>query len=149
MGFTEIIVLSAIALLVIGPKQLPEVARVVGRMLNEFKRATGDITSSLTNVKKEAQGFADQTKSYMHKQKSEFEKKMKESMGPDFTSDDSLHSDDQESGLGIHHHADDEIEGHQEQFDLESLEEEGSRGESDLASTEPELADTDKTKKGQ
>ncbi|NQY99201.1 MAG: twin-arginine translocase TatA/TatE family subunit [Bdellovibrionales bacterium] len=80
MGLQEMIVLGAIALLVIGPKQLPEVARVVGRMLNEFKRATGDLTSSIATVKNEAQGLADQTQSYMHKQRAEFEKKMREGL---------------------------------------------------------------------
>ncbi|MEO0337099.1 MAG: twin-arginine translocase TatA/TatE family subunit [Pseudomonadota bacterium] len=83
MGLQEMIVLGAIALLVIGPKQLPEVARVIGRMLNEFKRATGDLTSSIATVKQEAQGLADQTQSYMHKQKAEFEKQMREGLDLD------------------------------------------------------------------
>lgn len=43
------IVLGIIALVFIGPKQLPEVARVVGRLINEWKRATSDLTSSLTD----------------------------------------------------------------------------------------------------
>lgn len=47
IGFSEMLLLAAIALVAIGPKQLPEVARVVGRMLNEFKRATGDLTRTL------------------------------------------------------------------------------------------------------
>ncbi|MES2856079.1 MAG: twin-arginine translocase TatA/TatE family subunit [Bdellovibrionota bacterium] len=49
IGFGEMLVLAAIALIAIGPKQLPEVARTVGRMLNEFKRATGDLTKSFTD----------------------------------------------------------------------------------------------------
>jgi len=58
MGFTEIIVLGVVALLFIGPKQLPQVARVIGRTLNELKRATSDLTKSFsetqTEIKKEA-----------------------------------------------------------------------------------------------
>ena len=46
LGFSEIIVLGVIALVFIGPKQLPEVARVVGRLLNEWKRASSDFTDS-------------------------------------------------------------------------------------------------------
>ena len=42
MGFTEMIAVAIIALVVIGPKQLPQVARVLGRILGEFRRATGD-----------------------------------------------------------------------------------------------------------
>ncbi|MCB0364267.1 MAG: twin-arginine translocase TatA/TatE family subunit [Bdellovibrionaceae bacterium] len=61
MGFTELIVLGVFALIVIGPKQLPEVARVVGRMINEFKRATGDFTASISNVKHQANQYMQKT----------------------------------------------------------------------------------------
>ena len=54
LGFSELIVLGIIALIFIGPKQLPEIARVIARMINEFKRATGDITSTIANVKNQA-----------------------------------------------------------------------------------------------
>lgn len=40
--------LGIIALIFIGPNQLPEVARTVGRMLNELKRATGDLQETFT-----------------------------------------------------------------------------------------------------
>lgn len=49
LGFTELILLGAIALIFIGPKQLPDVAKTVGRLLNEWKRATSDLTSSFTD----------------------------------------------------------------------------------------------------
>lgn len=38
LGFTEIVVLGLIALIFIGPEDLPKVARSVGRFLNEIKR---------------------------------------------------------------------------------------------------------------
>ncbi len=50
IGFSELIVISIIALFVIGPKQLPAVARAVGRMLNEFRRATEDIAGTFTKT---------------------------------------------------------------------------------------------------
>ena len=53
LGMTEILVLGSLALIVIGPQQMPEVARSVARILNEFKRATGDLTSSLSRVRNE------------------------------------------------------------------------------------------------
>lgn len=53
LGFTEIIALGTIALLFIGPKQLPEIARTLARLLNEFKHATGDLKKSFTDVKRE------------------------------------------------------------------------------------------------
>jgi Tat protein translocase TatB subunit len=48
IGLSELLLLAAIALIFIGPKQLPEIARVVARLLNELKRATGDIGQSNT-----------------------------------------------------------------------------------------------------
>jgi sec-independent protein translocase protein TatB len=51
IGFSEMIMLAAIALVAIGPKQLPEVARTVGRMINEFKRASGDFTRTLVDAR--------------------------------------------------------------------------------------------------
>lgn len=58
------VVLGVIALLVIGPKQLPELARTLGRIINDFKRATGDLGSSFTSVKRETdQTFAEMQRS--------------------------------------------------------------------------------------
>lgn len=54
IGFSEMVLLGAIALIAIGPKQLPEVARTVGRMINEFKRATGDFTRTLSETRESA-----------------------------------------------------------------------------------------------
>lgn len=54
IGLGEMIVLGAIALIAIGPKQLPEVARTVGRMLNEFRRATGEISRSFDHHRHQA-----------------------------------------------------------------------------------------------
>ncbi len=47
LGFSELLIIGAIALVFIGPKELPEIARVIGRMLNELRRATSDIHSTL------------------------------------------------------------------------------------------------------
>lgn len=53
LGFSEIVIIGILALILIGPKQLPEVARVVGRMLREFKQATTDLSGGLLEVKEE------------------------------------------------------------------------------------------------
>lgn len=47
MGFSETIFLFFLALLIFGPKKLPEVARQVGKMLNEFKRASNEFRSQI------------------------------------------------------------------------------------------------------
>lgn len=50
IGFGEMLLIAAIALIAIGPKQLPEVARVIGRFLNEIRRATGDLTRTMNET---------------------------------------------------------------------------------------------------
>lgn len=56
LGFSELILLGIIALIFIGPHQLPEVARSIGRLLNELKRATNDFQSTITSpIKDEIQ----------------------------------------------------------------------------------------------
>ena len=47
LGMSEIILLGIIALVVIGPKELPELARTIGRFLNELKRSTNSFTDDL------------------------------------------------------------------------------------------------------
>ena len=42
IGTTELIVIAAVALLVFGPRKLPEIGRTIGRSLAEFKRASED-----------------------------------------------------------------------------------------------------------
>jgi TatA/E family protein of Tat protein translocase len=47
LGFPEILFILVLALLVFGPRRLPEVGRKVGRALGEFRRATGDLKRSI------------------------------------------------------------------------------------------------------
>ena len=51
VGPTELIVILVIALLVLGPRRLPELARSLGRAMGEFRRATADISSELDNAR--------------------------------------------------------------------------------------------------
>ncbi len=51
IGPTELIVILIIALLVIGPKKLPDLARTLGRGMAEFRRATSDITEEFDNAR--------------------------------------------------------------------------------------------------
>lgn len=47
IGMPELLVILAIALVVIGPKKLPDLARSLGRAFNEFKKATQEIKDSM------------------------------------------------------------------------------------------------------
>jgi TatA/E family protein of Tat protein translocase len=48
MGMSELIVVLVIALIVIGPKKLPELAKTLGKAMGEFKRATNDFKDSIS-----------------------------------------------------------------------------------------------------
>ena len=43
LGFPELLVIFIIALLVFGPRKLPELGRSLGKSLAEFKRATNEL----------------------------------------------------------------------------------------------------------
>ncbi len=43
IGFGELLFLAVLALLIFGPKRLPEIGRAIGRFLREFRRATGGL----------------------------------------------------------------------------------------------------------
>ena len=47
IGPVELAVVLVVALLVMGPKKLPELARTVGRGLAEFRRASNDLRRSM------------------------------------------------------------------------------------------------------
>jgi len=47
MGMPEILLILAIALIVLGPKKLPEVAKSLGRGIAEFKKATQEFKDNL------------------------------------------------------------------------------------------------------
>ncbi|MGB8952652.1 MAG: Sec-independent protein translocase protein TatB [Candidatus Aminicenantales bacterium] len=43
IGFPELLIILAIALLVFGPKKLPEVGRSIGRAIREFRKTSDEI----------------------------------------------------------------------------------------------------------
>ena len=47
IGLPEMLLILAIALIIIGPKKLPDIAKSLGRALGEFKKATGDLKESV------------------------------------------------------------------------------------------------------
>jgi sec-independent protein translocase protein TatB len=47
IGMQELVLILVIALIILGPKKLPDVAKSLGKALNEFKRATSDLKESL------------------------------------------------------------------------------------------------------
>jgi sec-independent protein translocase protein TatB len=47
VGFSELIVIALVALIVIGPERLPKVARTVGHLLGRLQRYVNDVKSDI------------------------------------------------------------------------------------------------------
>ena len=47
IGFPELLVIFVIALIVFGPRRLPEIGKALGQGINEFKRASKDLQNRL------------------------------------------------------------------------------------------------------
>jgi TatA/E family protein of Tat protein translocase len=53
IGMTELVVIMVVALIVFGPTRLPELARSLGRAMNEFRRASTDIRQTFNDAVQE------------------------------------------------------------------------------------------------
>jgi sec-independent protein translocase protein TatA len=63
IGVPELIIILTIALIVFGPRKLPELGRSLGRSLNEFKRASNELRHTLDEeIRVEEQKSTDRQK---------------------------------------------------------------------------------------
>jgi TatA/E family protein of Tat protein translocase len=70
VGMPELILIFVVALLVVGPKRLPDLGRQLGKAVSSFKRATMDLKEALeqeppVDIKEEVErklGYTDETK---------------------------------------------------------------------------------------
>lgn len=53
IGMQELIIIAVIALIIVGPKKLPDLAKTLGKGFSEFKKATEGITDDLKETMKE------------------------------------------------------------------------------------------------
>jgi len=56
IGMTEMLLIGAIALVVLGPSKLPQFARAIGQGLTAFKRATNEFKSNVRDEFEQAAG---------------------------------------------------------------------------------------------
>ena len=63
IGMPEMILILAIALIVIGPKKLPDLAKSLGRAMREFKKATNEFKESM-EIDDEVKELKDVKKSF-------------------------------------------------------------------------------------
>jgi Sec-independent protein translocase protein TatA len=66
MSFGEMTLLAAIALIAIGPKQLPEVARVAGKMLADLRRTTNEFTRSVLEARDSTTDLLNDARNHLH-----------------------------------------------------------------------------------
>ncbi|PKN37563.1 MAG: twin-arginine translocase subunit TatB [Deltaproteobacteria bacterium HGW-Deltaproteobacteria-2] len=53
IGMQELIIIAIIALIIVGPKKLPDLAKSLGKGFSEFKKATEGVTEDLKDALKE------------------------------------------------------------------------------------------------
>lgn len=109
IGMPEMLLILAIAIIVIGPNKLPDLAKSLGRALAEFKRATSElkdsleIDSELKDIKATFNDMSDEIKDSIkadidpkpenqnndgESEKSEYQKESKETKSEDSKSDE-------------------------------------------------------------
>jgi len=132
IGMPELLLILAIALVVIGPKKLPDLAKSLGRTLREFKKATSEfkdtlqIDEDLSDVKKAFDDLGDDIKdSVSLKPSAEFER-------PDESEAAEKKEDTADEG-GIDADGEDQIENVKQAFDeLTDTESASSRDDEEI-----------------
>lgn len=60
LGFSEIAVLAVLGLILLGPEQLPDVARTLGRFFSDLKRSTDELTDEFKKANINTEGLIEE-----------------------------------------------------------------------------------------
>ncbi|ADH99575.1 twin-arginine translocase TatA/TatE family subunit [Salisediminibacterium selenitireducens] len=63
IGIPGLILILVIALIIFGPKKLPEIGKAMGQTLKEFKNSTKELTADDSDTKEEKKSAEDEKKS--------------------------------------------------------------------------------------
>jgi TatA/E family protein of Tat protein translocase len=77
IGFPELLIILALALLIFGPKKLPEVGKSIGRAVREFRRTSDEIKERI-----EEEIRIDEFKEIKDELKKDITKEIKDEEGP-------------------------------------------------------------------
>lgn len=58
IGMTELLLIFVVALIVLGPQKLPDIAKTLGKTIAEFRRATNDVRHNFTEQLEKEQEYA-------------------------------------------------------------------------------------------
>ncbi len=87
LGFSEILVIFIIALLVFGPKKLPDLGKSLGKGIREFRKATDELKSSWEEQVKDISAPLNDVKKDIHNMredlKSDFYNSIESELGHD------------------------------------------------------------------
>ena len=68
LGFSETVFIFVLALLVFGPKKLPELGKTIGKAMSEFRRASSELKATfdreMTQIERENESLKDVTRQY-------------------------------------------------------------------------------------
>jgi TatA/E family protein of Tat protein translocase len=77
LGWQETIFIFVLALLIFGPKKLPELGKTIGKAMTEFRRASSDLRSTwdreMHALEKETESVREVTQSYDHQIQSSYD----------------------------------------------------------------------------
>ncbi len=62
IGMPELLVILGLALIILGPKKLPEIARGLGKAMREFRRATSDLREQFEEETRELKDVTESLK---------------------------------------------------------------------------------------
>ncbi len=69
VGWQEMVIIFIVALVLFGPKKLPELGRTLGKAITEFRRASNELKSTfereMQSLEKETESLKDTARSYM------------------------------------------------------------------------------------
>jgi sec-independent protein translocase protein TatB len=75
IGFSELLVIGLVALIVIGPERLPRVARTLGHLAGRLQRYVSDVKSDINrSMQQAATSFESSARSELNKTESELNK---------------------------------------------------------------------------
>ncbi len=80
-GFQEVIFIFIAALIIFGPRKLPEIGKTIGKGMREFKKATDDLKSNWEDHLRDSDSPVHDIKQTMNEVKADLEASTKEITG--------------------------------------------------------------------